>query len=128
MSYSAAYSAFITYLVDNYVDTPVDYPNSPSAEPALPFIKVSIIDSETDDFTMGLDSINRVGVFDVTIVAAMGTGVGASNTIADNLVNLLKDAKLADETRCGVPFKQLLGTLDGRYLINITVPFERVEF
>ena len=128
MSYSDGYKAFRNYLIDNYFDTAIDYPNSPSAEPALPFIRVDVIDSETDDFTMSLESISRVGVFDVTIVAAMGTGVGVGNTIADNLVILLKDAKLADETRCGVPFKQLLGTIDGRYLINITVPFERVEF
>jgi len=128
MSYSDGYVAFRNYLIDNYFDTTVVYPNSPTGEPALPFITVDVIDAETDDFTMSLESINRVGVLDVNIVAAAGTGVGVSNTIADNLVNLLKDAKLSDETRLGVPFKKLLGNIDGRYLINITVPFERVEF
>ena len=60
----------------------------------------------------------------LNIWAKQGAGTIKSNQIADELITLFTDKTLGI-VETGVPFKTVLGEDNGRYQINITVPFQR---
>lgn len=123
MSYTQARADLVGYLNTNYTTTGIDWENSQSGEPALPFIQVSILDGAAIDLALQFQSIQYPGFVSINIWDKQGSGTIQSNQLADELVTLFTFQQIGIvETKA--PYKTVLGETNGRYQTNITIPFE----
>lgn len=123
MSYTTARSDLLTYLTANYTTTAIDYENSKAGEPALPFIQVAILDGAAVDLSLQFQSIQYPGIISVNIWDSQGSGTIQSNQLADELLALFT-FKTIGTVETKAPYKTVLGESNGRYQINVTIPFE----
>lgn len=127
MSYSQERTDIMTYLAANWSATPIDAENSPSGEPDLPFIQPTILNAQADALTLRYQTIRYPGVISINVWAAQGTGTKTANAHADDLVDLFTDKNIGVNVETMAAYKTVIGEADGRYQINVTVPFERRE-
>ncbi len=127
MSYSQERTDIMTYLAANWSATPIDAENSPSGEPDLPFIQPVILNATAVGLSLGYQTIEYPSVLSINIWAAQGTGTKTANTHADDLVDLFTNKNIGVNVETMAAYKTVIGEADGRYQINVTVPFERRE-
>lgn len=127
MSYEQERADLIAFLNTNWVSTPIDWENSPSGEPALPFIQPTILNAASNGLSLGYESTRFPAVLSINIWFAQGSGTILPNQYADDLIDLFKGVDIGTNVQCMAPYKTVLGEADGRYQINVTIPFERRE-
>ena len=124
MTYKVARSDILDYLEANYTTTPISWPNSPTGEPALPFIQVDILDGVAVDLSLQYQSIQYPGVISINVWQKQGSGTITSNELADELVGLFT-CKTIGTVETKAPYKTVVGEANGRYQLTVTIPFER---
>lgn len=123
MSYEQARSDIVGYLNTNYSTTAIDWENSKAGEPALPFIQPSILDGTALGLALDYQSIQYPGVISINVWLAQGSGTIVSNQLADELVTLFTHQQIGIvETKAA--YKTVVGESNGRYQLNITIPYE----
>lgn len=127
MSYEQERADIVAFLNTNWTDTPIDWENSPGGEPSLPFIQPTILNAAAANLSLGAQSVRFPAILSINIWAKQGTGTTIPNRHADTLLGLLSNKDIGTNVETFAAFKTVLGEADGRYQINITVPFERRE-
>jgi hypothetical protein len=127
VSYEQERADLTAFLNTNWVATPIDWENSPSGDPALPFIQPTILGGASNGISLGYATTRFPSVLSINLWFAQGSGTITPNQYADDLIDLFKGADIGTNVQCMAPYKTVLGEADGRYQINVTIPFERRE-
>jgi len=128
MSYSAERIAIETRFANAWgTTTPIAYENVPFTPPAETYVRLTILTGEERQASMGDAPLYRhAGVIDVGIFAPIGSAAKSVAILADTIAEIFRGMQFAGIT-CRAPSVRSLGVQEGRYQVNVSVPFQRDE-
>lgn len=128
MGYESERASIEGRISDNWTVTPIKWPNV-AFEPgtASAYIEPWIVNGTSYQASLGRPAIWRhPGSLSINIRVRPQVGMGVAKTYADTLAILFR-AWCASGITFGAPRIRQVGDIDGWYLLNLQIPFERDE-
>lgn len=105
---------------------PVRYDNVEFEPPATAYVELQIHNGDAFAASTGGSTIleRSVGIISMNLFGQKGTGTATLKGHVDTLCAIFRNANF-DSIQCRSPNVTRLGEQDGRYVINVSVPFYR---
>ncbi len=130
MSFSDAAKAIESRLQTNWTTTPIKFENAPFTETASAYVALFLRDGEGTQISLGTPALRRwPGVIIVQVFVPEDTATRVARGYADTIGAIYDRQQFSTDSSgvitCGVPSVQLIGTRDGWFQMNVSVPYHR---
>ena len=126
MSWEEEYFTIEDYFNNNWIETPIAVDNAGFTPPATgSWVKLYVISGEGNLISLGPNARTRnTGVISVQIYAELNSGVTDVRGLADQAAQIFQNESF-DGITCRAASMEHIGEKDGRYQLNVNIPFQR---
>lgn len=128
MSFEAAQIAIESRLAANFTAYPIKWQNVVfDEETESIFVDLQVKEHDSERASLGPNPLHRsLGIISINVYVPENSGTATGRGIADDLAAIFRDASFSGII-CRSPVVRNIGSYEGHYVINMSVPFHRDE-